>query len=344
MPHAKQRFIFKFLLLSLIIPLLAITGCGKRDVKVEPAPAKTQPPATPSPIPAADRVVLVATADSDPVIVQDAETILRELAASSSLEFEKREQVIANEITRDIKVLIFLNQPDNLGSLATGAPGTQFVAITNKDWNPGPNVTVIRKRDDHAAFMAGYLAALLAPNYRVGALLIAEDPAAGQAFVNGVYYYCGFCASVIYPLNKYPVISTQPTASPAAVWQAGFDAINASKINVLYVTKEAASPELLTYLASLDVAMIGNQTPSAEGKAKWVATLYADGITPIREIWADLLAGKGGKVMNAALKIADNQYVTVGDGLVWLSQGKMDYAQKTMDLLQDNFINPLPVN
>ena len=289
-------------------------------------------------------MVLVAPADSDPVIVADAETVLRELAASSALEFEKREQVIANEITPDIKVMVFLNQPDNLGSLASGAPGTQFVAITDQDWNPGQNVTVIRRREDHTAFMAGYLAALLAPNFRVGALLPAENPAFSQAFINGANYYCGLCASLLYPLNKYPFISTQPAASPAAAWQAGFDAINVNKINVLFVAKEAASPELLAYLATLDVAMIGNQTPPAEGKPKWVATIYSDGITPIREIWHDLLAGKGGKVLNAAIKISDNQYVTVGDGLVWLSQGKMDFAQKTMDLLQDNFINPLPVN
>jgi len=218
------------------------------------------------------------------------------------------------------------------------------VAITDQDWNPGQNVTIIRRREDHTAFMAGYLAALLAPNFRVGALLPAENPATSQAFVNGANYYCGLCASLLYPLNKYPFISTQPVASPAATWQAGFDAININKINVLYLTKEAATPELLAYLAALDVAMIGNQTPPVEGKPKWVATIYSDGITPIREIWDDLLAGKGGKVLNAALKISDNQYVSVGDGLVWLSQGKLEFAQKTMDLLQDNFINPLPVN
>lgn len=323
---------------------MAISGCGKKAAQSEPTPAQAQPAALPSPTPAADRVVLVAPADSDPAITQDAETILRELAASSALEFEKREQVFANEISPDIKVIIFLNQPDNLGSLAAGAPATQIVAITDQDWNPGTNVTIIRRRDDHTAFMAGYLSALLAPNFRAGALLTAENPVASQAFVNGVYYYCGLCAAVIYPLNKYPVISTQPAASPAANWQAGFDEINASKVNVLYVANEASSPELLTYLASLDVAMIGSQTPPTEGKPKWVATINADGITPIREIWEDLLAGKGGKVLNAALKITDNQYVNVDEGLVWLSQGKLDYAQKTMDLLQDNYINPLPVN
>lgn len=328
----------------MIFPVVVFSGCGKKPNQPQPTPVVALPTSLPTALPAANRVVLVAAADGEPVIAADAETALRELAASSALEFEKREQVIANEITPDIKVLVFLNQPDNLGSLASGAPGTQFVAITDQDWNPGQNVTIIRRREDHTAFMAGYLAALLAPNFRVGALLTAENPTASQAFVNGVNYYCGLCASLLYPLNKYPFISTQPAASPAAVWQAGFDAINVNKINVLYLTKEAATPELLAYLSTLDVAMIGNQTPPAEGKPKWVTTIYSDGIAPIREIWGDLLAGKGGKVLNAALKISDNQYVSVADGLVWLSQGKLDFAQNTMDLLQDNFINPLPVN
>jgi len=340
----KKRLISNLITLALILPVVLVSGCAKKPTLEQPTPVVAQPTALPTPLPSPDRVVLVAQADFDAVLLADAEATLRELAASSSLEFERREKVIANEITPDMKVVVFLSQPDNLGSLASGAPGTQFVAIMNEDWNPGQNVTVIRKRDDHIAFMAGYMAALLAPNFRVGALLTAENPAFSQAFVNGVNYYCGICASQLNPLNRYPFISTQPAASPASTWQAGFDGVNVNKINVLFVAKEAASPELMTFLAALDVAMIGNQTPPAEGKPKWVATLYSDGMAPIREIWPDLVAGKGGKVLNAAIKIFDSQYVSVYDGLVWLSQGKMDFAQKTMDLLQDNFINPLPVD
>ena len=341
---SKRHFFINLLLITMIFPAVVASGCAKKPVQTQPTPAAAIPTSEPTPLPADDRVVLVAPADSDPVTLADAETVLRELAASSALEFERREQVFSNEITPDIKVLVFLNQPDNLGSLATGAPATQIVAITDQDWNPGQNVTVIRRREDHTAFMAGYLAELLAPNFRSGALLPAENAALSQAFVNGAGYYCGPCASLLNPLNKYPFVSTQPAASSSAAWQAGFDAINVNKINVLFVAKEAASPELLAYLATLDVAMFGNQSPPIEGKPKWVATIYSDGISPIREIWPDLMAGKGGKVLNAALKISDNQYVAVGDGLVWLSQGKLEFAQKTMDLLQDGFINPLPVN
>jgi hypothetical protein len=212
----KQRQLKILLLLSLIITVVFVSGCGKQPSQPQPTPVVVQPTSLPTPLPAADRVVLVAPADFDPVIVTDAETLLRELAASSALEFEKREQVLVNEITPDIKVMVFLNQPDNLGSLASGALGTQFVAISDQDWNPGQNVTIIRQREDHTAFMAGYLSALLAPNYRVGALLTSDNPAFSQVFTNGANYYCGLCASLLYPLNKYPFISTQPSASPAA--------------------------------------------------------------------------------------------------------------------------------
>jgi hypothetical protein len=330
--------------LAVLMLLLAAPACGRRAETAQNPVAAPTPTAAPSPTPAADRVVLAAPADADPLLAQDAEALLRELAASSGLEFERREQVAVNEITPDVKVLVFVSKPDNLGSLAAAAPQTQFVAFTDQDWNPVPNVTIIRLSETQAAFMAGYLAALTAPNFRVGVLAPSDKPAIGQAFANGVSYFCGICSSQVFPLNAYPRVSSQPSGSPASAWQAGFGEINAAKINVLLVAKEAMAPELMAYLATQDIALIGIQAPPAEGLPRWVATVYADGVAPIREIWPDLLAGMGGKTVSAALKIADSQYVTVADGLVWLSQGKLDLAMKTMGLLRAGQIDPLPVN
>jgi hypothetical protein len=344
MPQTKKQYHFLSVCLAILIILLAFSACGKRSSQIVPTPLPEQPPAQPSPTAGVERVMLIAPSDSDPAVMQFAEATLQELAAASALAFEKRESITANEIRPEIKIIVFLNHPDNLGSLAAGAPATQFISITDQDWNPGQNVSVIRTREDHTAFIAGYISAMLAPNFRAGALLPAEKPTISQAFINGTQYYCGLCASLIFPWTAYPVVSTQASASPAAAWQSGFDAINASKINVLYVANEAASPELLAYLAAQDIALIGSQTPAADGKPKWTATITEDGITPIREIWDDLLAGNGGKVLNATQKISDNQYVSVADGLVWLSQGKLDFAQLTIDALQDNLINPLLVN
>lgn len=337
-----KKLVLVFFLVFFSLPLLP--GCG-RDSESAQSPANDPgPTALPTPTMAPDRVVLVRRADADQILAMQAETLLRELASGSGLEFEIRESLINNEVSADMKVVVFLEKPENLGSLAASALSTQFVTITSEDWNPTENITVIRLREENTAFMAGYLAALLAPNYRVGALLAAEKNQFNQAFINGVYYYCGNCASQIYPLNTYPVTAQQPAGSPAASWQAAFGEINAGKVNVLYVADEAATPELFSYLSTQDIALLGSQSPSEEGRPKWVATIFADGVSPIRDIWADLLSGNGGKVMNSTLNITDNMFISVQDGLVWLSEGKFNFALKTMELLRDNRIHPLPMD
>ncbi|MBM3137419.1 MAG: hypothetical protein FJZ98_04440 [Chloroflexi bacterium] len=327
-----------------IISVSLLTACGRAAETEQPAAIEPTPTVQPTPLPAADRVVLVRQANADPNLAAQAETVLRELAVGSGLEFETRDSLINNEVTSDMKVVVFLDRPENLGSLSASAPASQFIALTNDDWNPTENVSVIRLRKENTAFMAGFFAAMLAPNYRVGALMTAEESNFNQAFVNGVYYYCGFCASQIFPLNAYPVIATRPAGSPPSAWQAAFDEINVSKVNVLFVSDGAASPELFTYLSTMDVALIGTQSPAEEGRSRWVVTIFADGTAPLRNIWPDIMAGNGGNILNASINVADNMFVSVQDGLIWLSEGKYNYAQRAMDLMRDNKIDPLPGN
>jgi len=336
----KKSLLTIFIVLSFSAVLL---GCSENQHNAEKTQETGPPTAAPTLAIAPDRVVLAASADISSIELAEAQSLIAELAAGSGLEFETRQEIFANEITPDIKIIIFLEQPDNLGSLASNAPETQFLAISGQNWSPPANGTIILKNKDHAAFVAGYLSALLAPNFRVGGLLISENTEFNQAFKNGVSYYCGICAAVVNPLNTYPVLSQQPANSPPANWQAAFNEINTSKVNVLFLSGDAASVELGTYLAGMDVAIIGNQTPPEELLPRWVATISSDGLSPLREIWNDLIEGQGGKVVNANIKISDVNYVTVTDGLVWLSQGKMDLLNKVITMLRENQIYPYSV-
>ncbi|MDK2979673.1 MAG: hypothetical protein PWQ55_20 [Chloroflexota bacterium] len=336
-----------FIALLLLAALLALSvvSCGSRAEQAAPEP-ETQPTVeipTATPLPA-DRAVLIASADDNAETAAQAQSILGELAASSGLEFETRPEITAETLSPDIKVLVFLHHPDNLGTLAAGAPGTQFVAISNLDWNPPANVTLIHEDTTGTAFLAGYVAAITAPNFRVGALLAAEDVTMNTAFKNGVNYYCGICSSAITPLNAYPVVSEQPAASAPETWQAAFEQINQSKVNVVYVAREAISPQLLSYLSAQDVAIISNQTVTEEGRSRWAASIYMDATTPLREIWNDLIAGVGGRTISATFQIGDTQEVVDTDGSVWLSPGKMILANDMIDLMREGQINTQSVN
>lgn len=343
MPKIYKRVARPGSAIMLLFVLVVVSACGNaadHDSGQQNAMLSTSEP---PPSLAPNRVVLVAPPEEDHLQIADAETLLRELAAASNLDFEIRQEVFANELTEDVKVLVFLRQPENLGSLAAGAPNTYFIALTDQEWNPAENVTVIRKREDQTAFMAGYLAAMLAPNFRAGALLAAENEQFNQAFQNGVQYFCGICAALINPLNSYPVVSVQPANSPPANWQAAYNEANTSQVNVLLVDSEAYSAELFNNLSSMDVALIGTQIPPEEAMGKWVATISSDGVSPIREIWDDVIAGRGGNTLNADIKITNYQFVNVTEGLVWLSEGRLNLALKVIDMLREELIYPLSV-
>lgn len=288
-----------------------------------------------------DRVVLVATANDDAQLTTEAQQSLAELAAASGLVFETRAE--AGTISADVKIIVFLSQPANLGSLANNAPGTQFAAVSNQDWKPAANVTIIKLRDDHVAFAAGFISEMLAPNYRAGALLNSEDAALGQAFSNGARYYCGICLSTIFPYTKYPLTASNPAGSPSSAWQTSFDQINAGKVQVLYVDAKAASAELMAYLANKDVVVFGSlAVPNTS--VRWAGTLAIDAITALKEIWPELLAGKGGRVVNAAMRITQNQPQQLPGGeLIWLSDGKIALLNQLMQKLRADQIYPFDV-
>lgn len=329
--------IVRLVILGLIVSTMLIS-CGGKQPETETSQESIPPTPTITPTLAPARAILAAPAEPSPNELAEAQALIAELAAGTGLEFEVRQEIFANEITSDVKIIVFLEQPNNLGSLAANAPDTQFVAISGQNWSPPANGTIILKDETHVAFLSGYLSALLAPNFRVGALLISEDTVYNQAFINGVSYFCGQCASVIYPLNRYPFISQQPANSPPANWQAAFNEINTNKINVLFLPGTAASGELGAYLAGIEVAVIGDQTPPDELRSRWVATISSDGLSPLREIWDDLLNRQGGKVLNASLKIDNFNYIHLTDGDVWLSPGKMDLINKVITLLREGQI------
>ncbi len=314
-----------FLILLLIIGSLLISCKGKTEEAATPA-AQTDIP-LPTPTTAADRVVLITGDVQDTWTLQQANSILQELAASSALAFETRAAIQSNEITPDIKVLVFLNHPQNLGSLSNSASGTQFIVISDQEWTPSANVTIIRSDLTNQVFMAGFASVMLSDNFRGGGLLTSENSNLTTAYKNGAKYFCGLCNALITPLNRYPVTKEISQSSQPADWIAAFDEINLSTILYVFVPPQAYSTDLFNHIAQTSVKIIGIATPPAEAQAIWAGTILGDGLTPIKDIWNDVLTGNGGKTVNASLYLADTQA-----GLI--SPGKQQLLQQVITELQ----------
>jgi len=332
LPMKKRTVTF----LLLIVLSSLFTACKG---KIQEAVTQETPTSLPTPTTAADRVVLITGENSDAWTLQQASSTLQELAAPSGLAFETRTAIQSNEITADMKVLVFLNHPQNLGSFSNEAPHTQFIVLSDQDWSPSSNVTIIRTDPKNQFFMAGYASVMLAENFRSGGLLVSETGDFSLAYRNGATYFCGICNAVITPLNQYPVIKELSQTSQPGDWIAAFDEISLSTILYIFVPPQAYSTELFNRIAQTNVKVIGISTPPAEAQPIWAGTFLIDGIAPIRNLWNEVVAGNGGKTVNASLSLTDTQAGLISPGRQQLLLQVIEEMQAghiyTLDLLAE---------
>lgn len=331
-----MKIILKNSLIISILILFLSGGCGLIKGS-QPTPTPTliptrQATATPQP----PRAILISPNGVDASLISDAQKMMVELTASSGLVFETRADITQKEITPDVKIVVFLTHPENLGTLSNAAPKTQFAVLSDLNWNPGGNVTIIRRNAETISFIAGFISVNLDNNFRGGGLISSSDTTSQDAFANGGHYFCGLCSPSIPPYIKYPQMAAQPAGSNAATWQAAFDQMYINGVRVVYVAAEAYSQELFSYLVGKGVILYGAQTPPDAARPRWAATLSVDGLAPLREIWPDLMAGKGGKIVYGGVRFADVQPA-------FISAGKLEFFQKVVDRIRAGLLNPLSV-
>ena len=289
--------------------------------------------------PVVNKLILVAPPDVKSPTPQDVQAALSDLAKQPGLSMETVSSIQPGDIKPEWKVVVFLGVPSNLSDLTGAAPKTQFIVIGPGDLSGAANLSVVRLNVEQQAFLAGYLAETIAPDWRVGGLLPNDGPLGADlesTFRNGGYYQCGTCDPVNGPVVGFPLTATLPSNSDPSAWQGAAADMEKNVINVMYVAPEASSPNLLADLVSKGIVLIGGQTPPDQFRSKWAATVRQDAIASLRSIWPDVIAGKGGMTVNAQLQVVD-----INPDL--LSTGRLRLVQETMSDLQAGLIDPLSV-
>lgn len=322
-----------------LITAALLAGCsGSPAAPTVQATATTIPAAPPTPIPtdAAGRVILVAPSNIDPTRIQSIQSVLQELSDGAGFAFEARTDIPTGVIAGNWKAIFMLGSLPNQDELAASAPSVQFVAFDGVEMKPAANVSVMRVNPAYRAFMAGYIGALVANDWRLGALLPSEDPGLSDAFINGGQYWCGRCGQNNPPFAEFPTVQTLKTGSSPLDWQTAAGELLKINTEVVYVSPEATTPEFLVSLAGLNLSFIGSQTPPDQVREKWIATLTQDVSGTLRNLWPEIMAGTGGKTYDVALGITDiNEY--------YLSPGKQRLVNETLEALTSGQISPFTV-
>ncbi|MDQ3005148.1 MAG: hypothetical protein M3R47_07165, partial [Chloroflexota bacterium] len=237
-----------------------------------------------------------------------------------------------------LRVVIALPPDPGIAALASAAPNVQFLTINVPDVTAGGNVSILgnNSQSEIAAFLAGYTAALITDDYRIG-MIIPKDNAeailALNAYAAGMKFYCGICRPLYFYPGAFPQFIEIRAEEEKANYNAYADILMLQyKVNTIYLHPDIVTTDLITYIGTTGASMIGTTSPE-QRPAGWVMTIQPDVIKGIQNAWPELINGRGGIIVQSPLGLADI------DPLL-LSPGKQRLVEQTLAELQAGLISP----
>lgn len=324
---------------GLILIGIMVSGCSgglplvKPTATLAPTPTATLTPtevpsATPTPL--APIGLLLAPSEADAGLVAEVQTRLSQWIPELGYRFQIRQVLTEADLARDdFRLVVVLPPNEGIAALAAGHPEIHFLAVGLPDLEVRPNLTTIGadgERLDHQGFLAGYMAAMITPDWRVGVIGFSDSSqtvAARQAFYTGVKFYCGLCLPDYPPYYEYPLYFELGTDADTVAWRTAADYMIHRSVTTVYVVPGAGDDAMLDHLAQAGLNIIAG-TPRRSGlEEHWVASLTFDLLSSFLEEWPRFSAGEVGQAVTLPMQITDaNPEI--------LSPGKQQLIEKVL--------------
>ncbi|MFO8035321.1 MAG: hypothetical protein R6U57_01650 [Anaerolineales bacterium] len=332
-------------LLFLISLVVWLNGCSTFVPSVTPTEGTSPTPTltTPTPLPPTSTslppvVVLLASQDVDPALIGEVQPFVSSWAEEEGFRFQSLETLSEGDFEEEaFRLVVVLPPYPDLGSLVGSAPDIPFLAVGFSDVESGENLSVIlpgRDRYDQHGFIGGYLAAMVTPEWRVGAIGVKGDEAAEQArraFTLGVRYFCGMCLPD-YPPYEYPLIVELDPDAGSSIWQTSADVLIKKGVETFYIVPGAGDEQLLRFLLQRDIRIIADGGEYADDLQEvWVASLEFDLVKALKDTWPDFVSGDVGGEIPVSLSITD-----VNPEL--LSPGRLRNAESILQEVEEGWI------
>jgi hypothetical protein len=322
--------------------MLSVSACGAASesaLTATPIPTDTPiPPPVLTGTPVVPLAILVLPATLDVNTSNLYQKTVYDLAQAAGMRFQVRNALTSADLEPGLQVVIALPPDPGIAALAATAPNVQFLAINMPGITAGGNVSVLgdNSQSELAAFLAGYTAALITDDYRIG-MMMPRDNAdairAFNAFASGMTFYCGTCRPFYYLPWSFPQYIDIPADEDKNNYDAYSDILMSQyKVRTIYLHPDIATLDLETYIGTTGVLMIGTITPE-QRPAGWVMTIQPDVIKAIQSAWPQLVSGQGGLAVQSPLGLSD-----IDPEL--LSPGKQRLVEQMLRDLQDGFVTP----
>ena len=341
---AKSKHIYWLLLIITILAGCSIQGESQTpngDLVFTETSLPTEIPVD-TPTPLAPVGVFLTPPGSDPNLVADLNPLVTEYIRAEGLRFQVLETMTAEDFSRDDFHLVVVVPPfPDLEGLAKQTPGTKFLAIGFNNLDPLDNLSVLRSGGgdfDVQGFIAGYIAAMITPDWRVGVLSVQESEdalAAREGFRVGVKYFCGLCNPKYAPMGVnyiYPKYIDLPAEVSDIEIEANVNFLIDRYVNTFYIVPGVGDPKIYSILTSNEKLIIGSGSDYREEYGNyWVASLEYDLLAAFEDFWPAFLTSDVGFDQTPPLLIAD-----VNSNL--LSPGKIKLVERMLEEVSSGYI------
>lgn len=304
-----------------------------------PTVLSTQLPGnTPSDTPTetSELVVLVIPEGADPEQRDTVSSVIQELAGEAGMQIETQADITPNDLRPDVKMVVVVAPFNGLAELAQAAPQIQFLGI-GVESQSAANLNTIQVNSSgpgDQGFVAGYLAALVTPEWRTAIIGVSDTPAGAltsQGFINGMKFYCGLCRQTYPPYYEYPMYSLLPVDASDDEWRLAADGLIDQAVKTIYLAPGAGEEVLPEYLTSQGINIIASSNPDIQSE-QVIAVVTADLDATLRSVWQNLFAGKenGSTLSQISVSNINPDILTLGkqrlldDLITQLEQGFID--------------------
>jgi len=284
--------------------------------------------------------VLLASSGTDQAYVSYLQTALNDIITGSGLHWQVRGQLSPEDLVPVLRLVVAVPPDPGLAGMAASAPDTQFLALDMPGLEAAPNLTVIGAagdRPDQQGFIAGVIAAMISPDWRVGAISpsdTVEGRSARTGFLNGVEYFCGLCRPIHSPFYEYPLYVELPSTATSAEWQEAANYMVDHYVQTVYVYPAAGDEAMLSVLAAAGVNIISSGEPPEAIRSSWVVSLTADPFPLIQNQVEGLL---NGDISGGQLLVVPIGFTEINPAL--FTPGKQRLAEQILSDLQAGYID-----
>ncbi|HNB52277.1 MAG TPA: hypothetical protein PK530_10060 [Anaerolineales bacterium] len=352
-----HKYIHKHIILFMLLSLgLLMAGCNQLPIPGNatetptllpptetPTPTPTDAP-TPTPLP--PLVVLLSPPEADPNLSAALEPQFTQLAREAGFRFQIRQTLSPEETAAEVDYLIVLPPAPGLEAIIATARDTRILTVGVPNLVQAPNLIAVGTEVSspaNNAFLAGYIAALITPEYRAGAIGLQDSPTAETtplAFYNGMHFFCGLCRYAVPPFYEYPFYVNLPSTASDIEWRALVDFMRDRAVQTVYFEPGvggAGVEDLYRYAAEQGLYIIGEVKPPEDILDNWLVSMRPPDLEgTYLQYWPQLLNGEMGVVIPMPAQLSDIQTDL-------LTPGKQRLVLETMADLEAGLIDPLGV-